>query len=300
MKIVITGSLGNISLPLTKLLLQNKHSVTVISSNPARQKEIEALGAKAAIGTMQDVPFLTRTFTGADIVYCMESLGHGFFFDHNLDVLAAIMDIANSYRLAIEASGVKKVVHLSSVGAHTTKGNGMLAFHFHAERIMNELPGDVAIKFMRPVGFYYNVLAYIPTVKATGKIIQNYGGDEKEPWVSPDDIASTIAEAIEAPFEGRTIQYIASEELSPNEVAKILGTSIGQPQLQWMEISDEKMEQNLVAAGMNPAIAQGLVAMNEGRKTGILYEDYNRNKPVLGKTKLEVFAQQFAAIYNKS
>jgi uncharacterized protein YbjT (DUF2867 family) len=75
MKIIVTGSLGNISKPLTKALIQKGHSVTVISSKGERQDEIEAMGAKAAIGTFQDVDFLTKTFTGADIVYLMEAGG---------------------------------------------------------------------------------------------------------------------------------------------------------------------------------------------------------------------------------
>jgi uncharacterized protein YbjT (DUF2867 family) len=73
MNIVLTGSLGNISKPLTQLLVQKGHSITVISSKAARQNDIEALGARAAIGTMQDVDFLTTTFKGADIVYLMEA-----------------------------------------------------------------------------------------------------------------------------------------------------------------------------------------------------------------------------------
>ncbi|MCW3089971.1 MAG: NAD-dependent epimerase/dehydratase family protein [Ferruginibacter sp.] len=44
--------------------------------------------------------------------------------------MAAITEIANSYKQAIEQSGVKKVIHLSSIGAHTDKGNGMLAAHY--------------------------------------------------------------------------------------------------------------------------------------------------------------------------
>ena len=48
MKIIVTGSLGHISKPLTKELVQKGHTVTVISSKPGKQKEIEALGAAAA------------------------------------------------------------------------------------------------------------------------------------------------------------------------------------------------------------------------------------------------------------
>ena len=45
MKIILTGSLGHISKPLAVELIQQGHSVTVISSNPDKQKEIETLGA---------------------------------------------------------------------------------------------------------------------------------------------------------------------------------------------------------------------------------------------------------------
>jgi len=71
MKIILTGSLGHIGKPLTKELVQNGHAVTVISSSPERQKDIEALGATATIGLLEDVNFLTSAFTGADAMYTM-------------------------------------------------------------------------------------------------------------------------------------------------------------------------------------------------------------------------------------
>jgi uncharacterized protein YbjT (DUF2867 family) len=297
MKITITGSLGHISKPLTQELVQKGHNVTVISSKTERLKEIEALGAKAAIGMMQDPDFLTTTFKGADVVYTMEALGAGSFFDQDLDIMAAHNKIGNNYKQAIQQAGVKCVVHLSSVGAHMDKGNGILAFHYNVENILKQLPADISIKFMRPVGFYYNLLAFIQTIKKQGAIISNYGGDEKEPWVSPFDIAAVIAEEIEKPFSGREVRYIASDEVSPNEMAKILGEAIGKPELKWIVIPDEQLLSNLVAAGMNPNIAKGFVEMNASRRGGVLYEDYSRNRPTLNKVKLKEFAKEFAAIY---
>ena len=271
MELVITGSLGHISKPLTGHLVQNGHSVTVISSNPERIPDIEALGAKAATGTMEDADFLAATFKGADVVYVMEALGLHSFFDHDLDIMAAVRKIAHSYKQAIERSGVKRVVHLSSIGAHTAKGNGILAFHYHAERILQQLPEEVSIKFMRPVGFYYNMFAFIPTIKAQGAIIYNYGGDEKEPWVSPLDIAAVIAEEMEQPFAGRTVRYIASDELTPAEVANVLGEAIGKPDLKWQVITDEQYLNGLLAAGMNPQTAEDFTAMNAARRGRKLY-----------------------------
>jgi len=298
MKIVLTGSLGHISKPLTQILVQKGHSVTVISSKAERQKEIEALGAKVAIGKMEDVDFLTKIFKGADIVYLMETLGAGSFFDQNLDYMSTINKIANNYKQAVKNSGVRHVVHLSSIGAHTDKGNGMLAFHYNVENILKQLPDDVSIKFMRPVGFYTNMFAYIPTIKTQNAIVQNYGGDEKDPWVSPLDIAAVIAEEMDKPFGGREIRYIASDEASPNEVARILGEAIGKPDLKWQVISEEQILNGMKAAGMNPGISKGLVEMNEGRRRGVLFEDYNRHKPTLRKVKLTDFAKEFAVVFS--
>jgi len=299
MKITITGSLGNISKPLTQELVQKGHQITVISSNPERQKEIEALGASAAIGTMEDADFLTASFKGADAVYVMETMGPRGFFDHNLDIIAAINKIGNNYKQAIEQSGVKRVVHLSSIGAHTDKGNGLLAFHYNVENILKQLSSDVSITFMRPVGFYYNLLGFINTIKTQGVIATNYGGDSKKPWVSPIDIAAAVAEELVTPFEGRKVRYVASEEISCNELASLLGAAIGKPDLKWVIIPDEQLLNGMIAAGMNPKIAAGMVEMNAGMNNGDLYEDYFRNKPTLGKVKLAEYAKEFAVIYNQ-
>jgi uncharacterized protein YbjT (DUF2867 family) len=300
MKIIVTGSLGNISKPLTKELTEKGHDVTVISSSSERQSDIEALGAKAAIGTMEDVDFLTETFSGSDVIYAMEALNAGVFFDHHINIIDANIQIAKNYKEAIEKSGVKNVIHLSSIGAHTNEGNGILKFHYEAEKVLNELPENVSIKFMRPVGFYYNMFAFIPTIKSQNAIIQNYGGDDQEPWVSPLDIASVIAEEVEKPFNGREIRYIASEEISPNEIAKTLGEAIENPDLQWVTIPDEDLLNNMIKVGMNPETAKGFVEMNMARRGSVLYEDYLKNRPVLGKTKVKDFAEDFAAAYYKS
>ena len=300
MKIIITGSIGNIGKPLTKELVEKGHAVTVISSKAERQKDIEALGAKAAIGTMQDPDFLSATFKGADIVYLMETWeGIGSLFDKDVDFEAGMRQIGNNYKQAVEQSGVKRVVHLSSIGAHSEKGYGSLSVHYRVENILNQLPNDVSIKFMRPVGFFTNIFRSMQTIKAQAAVISNHGGDDKEPWVSPLDIASAIAEEMELPFAGRTIRYIASDEVSPNEIAKVLGEAIGNPELKWLVIPDEQLLNGMLGAGINPQLANGMVEMQASQRSRLLYEDYYRNKPTLGKVKLKDFAKDFAQVYHQ-
>lgn len=295
MKLVITGSLGNISRPLAEQLVAEGHTVTVISSKADKAPAIKAIGAIPAIGSLEDSGFLAASFKGADAVYLMEPPGS--FFDPNFDIYEHCNRLAHTFVRAIQQSGVKRIVHLSSIGAHTDKGNGILAFHFNVEQILNQLPADVAIRFMRPVGFYYNLLSFIPVIKSRGAIVSNYGGDEKEPWVAPVDIAAAVAEQITQPFEGRTVQYVASDELSPNEVAAILGKAIGQPDLKWIAVPDEQLLSGMLGMGVNAGIARGMVEMNASRRGGRLYEDYVRHRPVLGKKKMTEFAKDFAAAY---
>ncbi len=49
---------------------------------------------------------------------------------------------------------------------------------------------------------------------------------------------------------------------------------------------------------MNPQVANGFVELNKCRRDDIFYEDYNQNKPVLGKVKLKEFTKEFSDIFN--
>ena len=297
MKIIITGSLGNISKPLATALVQKGHDITVITSDVEKQAAIENLGAKAAIGSVEDVTFLTQAFTGADAVYCM--IPRANYFDPNLDLDAFTRKIRNNYAEAIAKSGVKRVAFLSSIGAHLKENSGIIQRYNEIEAVLNQLQ-DVSITFMRPTSFYYNLLAYIPMIKNAGIIVANYGADQMIPWVSPNDIAEAIAEELTTPLDGKKVRYVASEELTGDETARILGEAIGIPDLKWKLISDEETLAGLTAIGMNPKIAAGLVEMYGALYSGLLGEDFQNNKPsIMGKVKLKDYAKEFAAIFNQ-
>jgi uncharacterized protein YbjT (DUF2867 family) len=298
MKIIVTGSLGHISQPLTKELVQKGHQVTVISSKPDKQSAITDLGATPAIGSLEDVPFLTQTFTGADAVYVMIPPPPTSYFDHSVDLPIYIGRIAENYAKAIQQSGVKRIVHLSSIGAHLEKGTGLILEHRQAEHTLGDIPG-IDITYMRPTSFHYNLLAFIPLIKSTGIISSNYGGEDMVVWVAPVDIAAAIADEIVTPVKGKKVRYVGSDELTCNEVASILGTAIGKPDLKWITIPNEDMQSRLETIGMNPSIAAGLVEMQSSIHDGVFFDDYFQHRPVLGKTKMTDFAKEFAAAFQK-
>jgi len=295
MKVIVTGSLGNISKPLTKELLQKGHTVTVISSNPEKQQDIEALGATAAIGSVEDADFLTQAFSGADAVYAMTPPNHA----RTDDPRAYYREVGHNYAQAIRQAGVPRVVHLSTMGAHLDRGTGLLLGAHDVEQVLGEIPG-ISLTSLRPGYFFYNLYNYLPMIKGAGFVRANYGGEDKIVLVSPADIAVAAAEEITTTAPARKVRYIASDERTVNEIVHLLGTAIGKPDLRWEVCTDEEMQDGLEKAGVRPPVAASLVEMYACVHSGAFSEDYEQHKPIpLGKVKLEDFVKEFAAVFNQ-
>lgn len=291
MKITLTGSLGNISKPLTEILVKAGHQVTVISSNAARAEEIKGLGAIPAIGQVTDVQFLTKAFTGADAVYTMVPPNFGAAQWKNY-----IAGIGQNYADAITAAGVTKVVNLSSIGAHLEDGTGPVTGIHRVEEIYNKLDG-VAVKHLRPGFFYTNFYANVDMIKHANIIGSNFGADTMMVLVHPNDIAAVVAEEFQSDFTGKSIRYIASDEKTAGEVAKALGAAIGKPELPWIEFTDVDNIAGAIGAGLPEEIAVNYTEMGGSVRSGKMFEDYFKHKPTLGKIRLEDFAKEFAGAF---
>jgi len=296
MKIIVTGSLGHISKPLAKKLIAEKHEVTIISSKAERAAEIEALGAKAAIGPVEDVAFLTTTFTGADAVYTMVPP----FFGAQ-DWKKHIAGIGKNLAEAVKSAGVKYVVNLSSIGAHMPDGCGPVSGLYYSEQALNQLD-DVHVKHLRPGFFHDNFFGNLGMIKHMGIIGGNYGEGTKMILANTGDIAEAAAEELTAlSFKGKSIRYVVSDEKTTDEVASILGRAIGKSDLKWINFPDSDTEAALRQNGLPPEIAKNYVEMGAALRSGEMAVDYNSNRPsAFGKTKLEAFAPVFAAVYSQT
>ena len=293
MKYVVIGSLGNVSKPLAEKLIAAGHSVTVVSSNAEKIEQIAAMGAIPAIGSVEDVVFLTKTFNGADAVYIMVPPYFGA-----RDWKQYIALTGKNYAQAIKSSGVRNVVNLSSVGAHMSEGCGPVSGLHFVEETLNDLEG-VNVVHLRAGIFYFNYLSSIGMIKEMGSMGGNYGKDTKLVLVHPDDIADAAAEELKnLSFKGKFIRYVASDEKTAGEVASTLGKAIGRPDLSWVEFKDEETMAALLQAGLPEEIATNYTEMGNAMRSGEIFSEYNENRPLdFGKTKLESFAPYFAAVY---
>lgn len=294
MKITVTGSLGNISKPLTEILVKAGHTVTVISSNPDKKPAIEMLGAKAAIGSIADVSFLTNAFKGADAIYTMVPPSFGVS-----DYRKYMGDTGHNYAAAIKASGVKRIVTLSSIGAHLPAGTGPIAGIHDVENILNELDG-VAVKHLRAGFFYINLLSNIDMIKNMNIIGSNYSSEARLVMVHPRDIAEAAARELQNQFTGKSYHYVTGDDRKVADVAEVLGAAIGKPDLPWVEFTDEQSLAGMTQAGLPVVMAELYVEMGTAIRSGILWEDYDKLKQeATGNIRLEDFAKEFATVYNK-
>ncbi|MDB5090377.1 MAG: NAD-dependent dehydratase [Mucilaginibacter sp.] len=307
MKIIVTGSLGNISRSLTETLVGQGHDVTVVSSDPKKQGAIEALDAKPAIGSISDAAFLTATFKGADAVYTMIPLS--FTEPDPGDYLRRM---AQNYAQALKATKTKRVVLMSGWAADLIKG----------ENVENVFDGlDAATTIMRPGSFYTNFYQSMDLIKGkgligkfltlrysglwalltgkTGLLMGNYGGEDRIVFVSPKDIADAVAEELLLHPEKTTIRYVGSEEMTCNEAARIIGAAVGKPWLKWVLLPDKEMLQGLKMARIPEKLAETLVEMQAAMHGGKALENFHRNKPKMGKVKLADFAKEFAVVYHQ-
>jgi len=291
MHYVITGSLGHIGKPLVTQLCKEGHSVTVISSHVETTKQIEALGAKAAIGTVEDVQFLTETFRGADAVFTMIPPQY-----EGNDWKAWIVSIGNNYISAIKASGVKQVVNLSSIGAHLVDKCGPVSALAKVELAMDAMSG-VNVRHLRPGYFYTNFLDSVQEITQKGVMSGNYGPDVKMVLVHPADIAEHAAKALKDKYHiGRGFSYIASDEKTPAEIVELIGKAVNKPDLAWVEHTDSEELDEMLAVGVPEETAKNYVEMGAALRLGHMSADYFRNRPVMaGWRTFESFLPELVA-----
>ena len=295
MKYVVTGSLGHISQPLAQQLVQAGNAVTIISSNPGKTAAIEALGATAAIGSVEDPDFLAKTFTGADAVYTMVP---PFWGSSNWK--QQIADVGQHYAAAIKVAGVKNVVNLSSIGAHLPEGCGPVSGIYYVEQALDALEG-VHVKHLRPGFFYYNFLNNAGMVKHAGIIGGNYGPDTKLILADTRDIAEVAAEELlNLTFTGKSYRYIASDERTTHEIATVLGQAVGKPDLTWVDFPDEATLAAMLQNGLPEDNAKNYTEMGTAIRSGEMFSDFRKQGvSSYGKVKLEDFAPAFAEAYAK-
>lgn len=288
------GSVGNINRHMIPELVGHGNEVTVITSSDKRVAQITNMGAAAAVGSMNDVDFLTEVFSNKDVVYLMISgIGEG------TDLNASMKQQGEIFKEAIEKTGVKNVVQLSSVGADNEKSGSLYAYHFLEEEL--KTINKINLAFVRPVGFYANLYSNMESIKKEHAIYASLDENTIQNWVAPTDIANIILPLINNTPKGITVNYAVSDEFSMKDFIVALSKEANISDLHFVKITNEQMRQGMIQNGVPEFIADALAKTNKYQENpNEVYADLRKHYPRYGEIKLKDFVKEYARELEKN
>lgn len=285
---VITGATGNTGKRISEQLLAAGQSVKVISRSAEKVADLVAKGAVPAIGNLDDAEFLTQTFQGATAVYLM--------IPPKWDVTdwrAYQRSISEAFLKALRATGVQKVVLLSSEGAHLLEGAGPVSGLARLEQGLREMEG-LHVRALRPGFFMENFFGVIELIKHAGIVGYSLREDIRMPIVHTRDIADLATKRLlDLDFSGHTHEFVGgAADLTMREATAILGKAIGKPELPYVVFSPAEVKAGMQQAGIPETIADGYIELFDALNTGIYQEGYVRTADNTTPTTLDWFANE--------
>ncbi len=290
---VITGATGNTGKIIASTLLEAGEQVRIVSRNAEKAKDLTDKGAELFQGSSDDPDLLLKAFEGATAVYAMLPMNMAAE-----DYTAFQMQHANAIAQALETCKVKYVVDLSSQGAHLESGSGVVLGLHKMEQLFNNIDGLHTLH-MRPCYFMENTLGMVGLIKEAGIMGSPVQGDLSMPVIATKDIADHAAKRLIAlDFEGNSHQdLLGARNVTYQEFAKVLGSAIGKPDLNYVPFSYADFKGALMGMGASGSVADNMNAFIGKLNAGEVFVS-ERNASNTTPTTIEEFAHTFQFVYN--
>jgi uncharacterized protein YbjT (DUF2867 family) len=293
---VITGATGNTGSVAARQLLAQGEKVRAIGRSADRLQPLTKLGAEPFVADITDAAALTRAFSGAQAVYAMippdiRSQDFRAYQDRVSDALAA----------AIEKSGVKHVVALSSIGADKREKTGPVLGLHNMEQKLNRIAG-LNVLHLRAGYFMENTLGQAGIIGAMGKTAGPLREDLRVPMIATRDIGSFAADAlVKLGFRGKqTRELLGQRDLDYREATAMIGKAINKPDLQYVMLPNEQVRPALLQMGMSGSVADLLLEMSASLNSGYMKALEPRSPQNTTPTSFETFvAEQFVPLYKQ-
>lgn len=293
----IMGATGHIGHVLVQELLKLGNRVKALGRDQKKLNVLKSQGAKViASHDFIEETALTEAFEGSDAIF---SFIPSFYSSENFE---AYQDhVGKAIKSAIQSSGVRYVLNLSSIGAQQSEGVGPIKGLHRQEQRLNNLP-DLNVLHLRPGLFMENQLWSIPVIKQSGVIGFPLRGDLPLLMVATKDIALIAAQFLDRlDFKGHEVfEFGGPRPLTMIEVTKILGKAIGMPNLQYMQFPYQEARREMIEAGMQSNTANLMVEMYQAINEGRCQPTQKISPEHKGKTTMEEFSKIFAEAYKNS
>jgi uncharacterized protein YbjT (DUF2867 family) len=217
----VAGVSGNTGSVVAEELLRRGKKVRVIVRDANKGEAWKAKGAEVAVASIDDADALARALSGADGAYLLSPTS----VDSN-DMIARGQQVGDAFARAIERSGVKHVVFLSSIGAQHENGTGPIRSLHQIEKRLRPL--GIPLTFLRPTYFMENWGSSLGPAASDGVLPSFLPADLRFPQIATRDIGIAAADALEHPPQGvRILELAGPQDYSPNDIAQAVGSSLG-------------------------------------------------------------------------
>jgi uncharacterized protein YbjT (DUF2867 family) len=287
------GATGQTGGKIAQRLLDAGEKVRVIGRSPAKLAAFKNSGAEIAVGDAENASFLAEAFRGASAVYTLVAAD-----PTSPDYRATQDRLGAAIAEAIRASGVRHVVALSSLGADAPGETGVIAGLRAQEERLRQIP-NVNVLLLRPASFFENFLSTLPLIKQQGICGDALAADLPMPMVATRDIADLAARALRTrDWSGVVVrELLGPREITCREVASILGSRIGRPDLPYVLFTDAEVIAGLVGAGLSESFAGLYVQMTNALNAQTLKPLRGRTAENTTSTGFEACADELARAY---
>jgi uncharacterized protein YbjT (DUF2867 family) len=289
--ICVMGATGNTGKRIARTLLAAGERVRALGRSEKNLEELKAAGAEVLAGDIAETAFLAKAFREADAAYTLLPTDH-----RSVDYRAQQDREGEAIVKALRASDVRHVVVLSSLGADSPGGTGVIGGLHAQEERLKQLEGRDLL-FLRPVSFFENFYGQLPLMKHQGIIADSVDADLAIPMIAARDVADTAAKALAArDWHGIAVrELLGQRDLSYAEVTRILGEHIGNPNLAYVQLSYADMAKSLVDAGFSESFAALYVEMTRAFNENTIGAP--RTAENTTPTPFEDFARELASAY---
>jgi uncharacterized protein YbjT (DUF2867 family) len=294
-KIVVLGATGTVGNKIAENLLKEGQHVTVIARHTEKLERFRPMGAAIMAGDVNDVETLTRSFKNADSAFII--LPDNPFAENTR---ADQRRVTGNLIKAIEDSGIKYIVNMSSVGSHMHEGNGMMAGTGEQEVRLNQLD-DVNVLHIRSAYFMENFLRTIGLVKKMGFHGTTADGDHPIPMVPTKDVAGIAAGHLEnLDFHGKMVHAVMGpKDYTYREFTGIIGKAIGNPGLPYVQLPVDQAKQAFLSNGFSADFAVNLIEMGTAIKTGFMNYQKRDDSTTTPTTAEEFVNEVYLPLFNK-
>ena len=262
---VVLGASGNTGHVVANTLLARGQKVRVVGRNSAHLQPLAAKGAEPFIADITDSGALAKAFHQADAAYVMIPPNTA-----SSDPLGYANRVRDAIAAAVQNTGTKNVVTLSSIGADKASGTGPVIGLYNLEQKLNQING-ANVLHLRAGYFMENTLPQVNAIRQMGNVLTPLRPDLKLPMIATRDIGATATEALLHPsVHGKqTRELLGQRDLTYAEVATTIAQAIGKPGVNYVRLTDDQFRGVLVQMGMSDQFAKLLLemigALNSGR-----------------------------------